>query len=233
MPEVHKNILLVEDDESLGFLIKESLSKAGHHVFLSTNGEKGLNTFHNQSFDLCILDVMLPLMDGFQVAKEIRKYNQHIPIIFLTAKNQTQDRINGFQIGADDYVTKPFSMEEFHYRVEAILKRTYKEIGVQSQQLKVGESILDVNNLLLNAKGNKTQLTHKEMKVLQLFFRHPDQLIERNVFLKSVWEDDGFFVARSMDVFISRLRKYLRPDTQLKIENVRGIGYILKTQSLL
>ena len=230
MPENEKTILIVEDDESLGFLIRENLTKSGYHVLLSPNGEKGLNSFHNNLCDLCILDVMLPLKDGFQVAEEIRKFNQHIPIIFLTAKNQIEDRINGFRVGADDYVTKPFSMEEFSYRVEAVLKRTYQENGIRNyQQLSVGKSILDTKNLRLISNGTQTQLTHKEMKVLQLFFRHPNQLIERTVFLHSVWESDGFFVARSMDVFISRLRKYLLHDEQLKIENVRGVGYILKS----
>ena len=230
MPENEKTILIVEDDESLGFLIRENLNKTGYHVLLSPNGEKGLNSFHNNLCDLCILDVMLPLKDGFQVAEEIRKFNQHIPIIFLTAKNQIEDRINGFRVGADDYVTKPFSMEEFSYRVEAVLKRTYQENGIRNhQQLSVGKSILDTKNLRLISNGTQTQLTHKEMKVLQLFFRHPNQLIERTVFLHSVWESDGFFVARSMDVFISRLRKYLLHDEQLKIENVRGVGYILKS----
>ncbi len=230
MSEQQKSILLVEDDESLGFLIRESLTQAGYQVTLSTNGEKGLNAFHNYSFDLCILDVMLPFKDGFQVAEEIKKYDQHIPIIFLTAKNQTKDKIAGFRIGADDYVTKPFNMEEFLYRVEAILKRTYTQTATSgNKMIRVGQSILNPNNLLLDCQGNKYQLTHKEMKVLQLFFKHPNQLIERSVFLKSIWEDDGFFVARSMDVFVSRLRKYLQDDPCIKIENVRGVGYILKT----
>ncbi len=230
MSELQKSILLVEDDESLGFLIRESLTQAGYQVTLSTNGEKGLNAFHNYSFDLCILDVMLPFKDGFQVAEEIKKYDQHIPIIFLTAKNQTKDKIAGFRIGADDYVTKPFNMEEFLYRVEAILKRTYTQTATSgNKMIRVGQSILNPNNLLLDCQGNKYQLTHKEMKVLQLFFKHPNQLIERSVFLKSIWEDDGFFVARSMDVFVSRLRKYLQDDPCIKIENVRGVGYILKT----
>jgi len=222
--------MLVEDDESLGFLIKDSLDGLGWKVHLYKDGEKGLSAFHNNSFDLCILDIMLPHKDGYDLASDIRKYNQHVPIIFLTAKSQTEDRIRGFQIGADDYVCKPFSIEEFKYRIEAVLKRT---TGLQSSAdragiLKARSSTLDLRNLVLNANGMVTQLTYKEAKLLEMFFRHRDTLIERELFLKTVWEEDGFFVARSMDVFISRLRKYLQQDPDLKIENIRGIGYIMK-----
>lgn len=223
-------IMLVEDDESLGFLIKDSLDGLGWNVHLYRDGEKGLTAFHNNRFDLCILDIMLPSKDGYDLAQDIRRYNQHIPIIFLTAKSQTEDRIRGFQIGADDYVCKPFSIEEFKYRIEAVLKRT---VGLQPSAdrvgiLTAGVSTLDLRNLALNSNGTVTQLTYKEAKLLEIFFRHRNTLIERELFLKTVWEEDGFFVARSMDVFISRLRKYLQHDPNLKIENIRGIGYILK-----
>lgn len=227
----HREIMLVEDDESLGFLIKDALDAYGWKVNLYPSGEKGLTAFHNNQFDLCILDIMLPEKDGFTLATEIRKYNQQVPIIFLTAKSQTEDRIKGFQSGADDYVCKPFSIEEFKYRVEAIFRRTNDEALVStktSSVLKISNSTLDIHNLLLDANGTVTRLTHKECKLLQMFFRHTGKLIERDVFLKSIWEDDGFFVARSMDVFVSKLRKYLKADTQLRIENIRGVGYILK-----
>jgi DNA-binding response OmpR family regulator len=173
---------------------------------------------------------MLPNKDGYNLAEDIRKYNQQVPIIFLTAKSRPEDRIRGFQIGADDYVCKPFSIEEFKYRLEAILKRS---TGLPSStdrtgQLKVSLSTLDLHSLSLNSNGMVTQLTYKEGKLLEMFFRHRGKLIEREVFLKTIWEADGFFVARSMDVFISRLRKYLQKDTKLKIENIRGIGYVLK-----
>ncbi len=224
-----REIMLVEDDESLGFLIKDSLDAYGWKVNLYPTGEKGLTAFHSHNFDLCILDIMLPEKDGFTLANEIRKYNQHVPIVFLTAKSQTEDRIRGFQAGADDYVCKPFSIEEFKYRLEAILRRTNEDSSsTQMSVLKISNSTLDVHNLLLNANGIITRLTHKECKLLQMFFRHTGKLIEREVFLKSIWEDDGFFVARSMDVFVSKLRKYLKPDNQLRIENIRGVGYILK-----
>jgi DNA-binding response OmpR family regulator len=222
--------MLVEDDESLGFLLKDTMSANGWNVTLFPNGEKGLSGFHNQSFDLCIVDIMLPHKDGFELATEIRKYNQQVPIIFLTAKSQPDDRIRGFQIGADDYVCKPFSIEELKYRIGAVLKRS-TGIGSTiegSSVLVAGQTSLDINNLRLDTNGVVTRLTHKEGQLLQIFFRHAGKLIEREVFLKAVWEDNGFFVARSMDVFVSRLRKYLSSDPSLRIENIRGVGYVLK-----
>lgn len=224
------NIMLVEDDESLGFLLKDTMESYGWNVDLSKSGEKGLTAFHNKDFDLCILDIMLPEKDGFELAEDIRRYNQSVPIVFLTARSQVDDRIRGFQIGADDYVCKPFSVEEFRYRIDAILKRSKVSQADSSRasRLQVANSTLDVNNLALNANGTLTQLTYKEMKLLQMFFRHAGRLIEREVFLKSIWEDNGFFVARSMDVFITKLRKYLRTDPHIRIENIRGVGYILK-----
>jgi len=223
-------ILLVEDDESLGFLLKGILDAQGLDVQLYPNGEKGLTAFHSHPFDLCILDIMLPQRDGFDLAREIRKYNQQVPIVFLTARSQTEDRIRGFQVGADDYVCKPFSIEEFRYRVEAILKRSHGTATTADRVsiLKAGNSTLDIHNLLLDANGTTNRLTYKECKILEIFFRHTGKVIERDVFLKTIWEEDGFFVARSMDVFVSKLRKYLRADAGLRIENVRSIGYILK-----
>lgn len=223
-------IILVEDDESLGFLLKDTMDAHGWSVDLYQSGEKGLTAFHNGTFDLCILDIMLPHKDGFELASEIRKYNQNVPIVFLTAKSQIDDRIRGFQVGADDYVCKPFSIEEFKYRIDAILKRagSVKPGTDRNAVLRAGNTTLDIYNLMLDADGVVTQLTYKECKLLQMFFRHAGKLIERDVFLKAVWEDNGFFVARSMDVFVSKLRRYLRNDVQLRIENVRAVGYVLK-----
>jgi DNA-binding response OmpR family regulator len=224
------SIMLVEDDENLGFLLKETMDAYGWNVDLYRSGETGLTAFHNKSFDLCVLDIMLPHKNGFELAREIRKYNQRVPIVFLTAKSQLDDRIRGFQIGADDYVCKPFSIEEFKYRVDAILKRSLGLASTADKNsiLRIGDSSLDINNLTLDSNGVATRLTYKECKLLQMFFRHAGKLIERDVFLKAIWEDNGFFVARSMDVFVSRLRKYLKHDARLRIENIRGVGYILK-----
>ena len=223
-----RDLLLVEDDESLSFLIKDSLDSAGWKVSRYPDGEKGLSAFLSHSYDVCVLDVMLPNRDGFDLAAEIRKFNQDIPIIFLTAKSLTEDRIRGFQVGADDYVCKPFSIEEFKYRLEAVARRGRSDRPLSGGLLRVAESELDLSNLTLTSAGITTRLTHKEAQLLQLFFRNPNRLIERDVFLKAAWEDSGFFVARSMDVFVSRLRKYLQPDVRLKIENVRAVGYQLK-----
>lgn len=230
MKEVGK-IMLVEDDVSLGFLLKDSLESSGWNVRLFTDGEKGLTAFHNDCFDLCVLDIMLPEKDGFELASEIRRYNQQIPIVFLTAKSQVDDRIRGFQVGADDYVCKPFSIEEFRYRIDAVLRRSGKRTGEETGILKAGHSILNVKNLVVSANGTSTQLTYKEGRLLQMFFRHAGKVIERDVFLKTIWEDDGFFVARSMDVFISRLRRYLRDDPSLRIENIRGVGYVMRVSN--
>ena len=225
-------IMLVEDDESLGFLLKHAMEAYGWNVYLLKTGEKGLSAFHNQAFDLCILDVMLPEKDGFELASEIRKYNQHIPLVFLTAKSRVEDRIRGFEVGADDYVCKPFSIDEFKCRIDAILRRSSGSVcSDDAPVLKAGNSVLDIHNLCLNSNGLITRLTYKECKLLQLFFRHSGKLIERDVFLKTIWQDDGFFVARSMDVFVSRIRKYLRKDTSIRIENIRGVGYILKVET--
>jgi DNA-binding response OmpR family regulator len=223
-------VMLVEDDESLGFLIKDSLDSLGWKVYLYPDGEKGLSGFHSNIFDLCILDVMLPHKDGYDLATNIRRYNQKVPIVFLTAKSQTEDKIRGFQTGADDYVCKPFSLEEFKYRLQAVLKRSADKqpSGSHTGLLQAGATTLDIHNLGMTVNGVVTQLTYKEAKLLEIFFRHPDKVIEREIFLKSVWEEDGFFVARSMDVFISRIRKYLSADRTLKIDNIRGIGYRMK-----
>lgn len=226
-------ILLVEDDDSLGFMLKDNLGEKGWKVKLCEDGAKALTAFHNDEYDLCIFDVMLPLLDGFSLAKKIRKINTQVPIIFLTARNMAEDRLKGFEIGADDYVTKPFSIDELKYRIEAILKRTYgvKSSSDEKDVLHVGNTILDVNNHLLKFDDQTIKLTHKEAKIIRLFFSYPDKVIERETFLKTVWQNDGFFVARSMDVFISKIRKYIKPDVSLTIENVHGIGYVLNVKN--
>lgn len=226
-----RRVLLVEDDESLGFLIKDSLDAAGWMVWRCGDGEKGLSAFLSHPFDVCVLDVMLPNCDGFSLASEIRKYNQRIPVIFLTARSLTEDRIRGFQVGADDYVCKPFSIEEFKYRLAAVMRRAGEEVTTQ-HVMRVAQSVLDIPRLTLTAAGTTTRLTYKEAQLLQIFFRHPNKLIEREVFLKAAWEDSGFFVARSMDVFVSRLRKYIQPDRCLSIENVRAVGYQMRDSSI-
>ncbi len=224
-------VLLVEDDENLGFLVQDSLENQGFTVQLCADGESGLRVFREQKFDICILDVMLPLLDGFSLAREIRKQNAAVPFLFLTAKAQPNDRIDGLRLGADDYVTKPFRMEELILRLKAILKRSYQfslPASPSDAVIFFGQSQLHYPNLLLSVKGHPTQLTQKEADVLYLLGRQLNSIVKRDTILKDIWEDNGYFVARSMDVFISKLRKYLRPDETLRIANIHGVGYKLE-----
>lgn len=218
-------ILFIEDDENLGFLVQDNLEANGYTIQLCTEGAAGLTTFKAGKFDLCILDVMLPLLDGYTVAREIRKTDGLVPIIFLTAKARPEDRIHGLTLGADDYLTKPFRIEELNLRIKAILKRTAATNG---QIIQFGQSHLDYANLVLSVKGQKQTLTQKEADVLRLLGLSYNNLVKRDTILKTVWEDNGYFVARSMDVFISKLRKYLKPDDSLRIVNIHGVGYKLE-----
>jgi len=229
MPSKFK-LLLVEDDDSLGFMLKDNLEMSGYQVRLCQDGKKGLTAFHNDDYHLCILDVMLPQKDGFSLAEDIRKYNQKIPIIFLTAKSQKDDRIKGFKLGGDDYITKPFSLEEFLLRVEAVLKRVYDRPSSadQKDQFIIGKYSFHVSNQILSLDGQDTKLTNKEARLLRILVQHKNQVVERDVIMKTIWEDEGYFVARSMDVFISKLRKYLAGDPSIKISNVHGVGYRLE-----
>jgi DNA-binding response OmpR family regulator len=221
----------VEDDESLGFLLQDNLEAAGYLVTLASDGETGLQAFRKEKFDLCLLDVMLPKKDGFALAEDIRLQDGRVPLLFLTAKSLPEDRIKGFQIGADDYLTKPFSMEELTWRVRAILRRVYEQPMQlpEGHLLRFGGSRLDYPNLLLWVGASSRTLTQKEADLLRMLAQYPNQVLTRDHLLKTIWEDNGYFVARSMDVFISRLRKYLRSDERLRIVNIHGVGYKLAT----
>ncbi|MCG8307449.1 MAG: response regulator transcription factor [Cytophagales bacterium] len=223
-------ILLVEDDENLGFMLKDNLELSGYAVRLCRDGEKGLTAFHNEDVHLCVFDVMLPRKDGFSLAEDIRKHHRRIPIIFLTAKNQRDDRIKGFKLGGDDYITKPFSLEEFLLRVEAVLKRVYgrETTADQKHTYSIGRYEFDFHNRNLLINGQIINLTNKESRLLKMLSQHKNRVVERDLIMKSIWEDEGHFVARSMDVFISRLRKYLSCDTSISIKNVHGVGYRLE-----
>lgn len=222
--EQKKHILLVEDDESMGFLLKDSLENYGYNVTHYEDGKSALNYFNKQLFDLCLLDVMMPNMDGFSLATEIRKSDLNIPIIFLTAKALKEDRIKGFKIGADDYVTKPFSIEELVLRIKAILKRG-KSIETTTKNLEFSNYTLNQSNLTLETGTEQIQLTQKEADILALFVSHPNSLLKREFILKSVWQDDSYFVGRSLDVFISKLRKLFKDDSSININNIHGAGY--------
>jgi two-component system OmpR family response regulator len=222
------NILLAEDDTNLGSLLKNYLSAKGYNTTLFVNGTIALEGFSHESYGLCILDIMMPEMDGLTLAKEIRNLNPSMPIIFLTAKNQKEDIIEGFKSGADDYMTKPFSMEELLYRIEAIMRRTSNASSNKKEESYViGGYTFDTLKQILNYKGQPVKLTTKESELLELLCRHGNEILERNYALKTIWIDDNYFNARSMDVYITRLRKYLRKDPGVKILNVHGKGYKL------
>ena len=221
-------ILLAEDDANLGILLKNYLGAKDFDTILAVNGKLALEVFAKSSFDLCILDIMMPELDGLAVAMEIRKNNTAIPIIFLTAKNQKDDVLEGFRTGADDYITKPFSMEELLYRIQAILKRAGQPPAPKKEDsYSIGLYNFDPLKQILSLEDKHIKLTTKESELLELLCRHGNDIMERNYALKTIWIDDNYFNARSMDVYITRLRKYFRKDPSIKILNVHGKGYKL------
>jgi len=229
------NILLVEDDPNMGFLVKDYLEMTGYQITLHTNGEAALAAFYKEKFHLCVLDVMLPQKDGFTLATDIRRLNTEVPILFLTAKDRKEDRIRGFRVGGDDYLTKPFSIEELALRIEAILKRIHILPSNLTAQfiLQFGQSTLDIANQKLLIQNSSKDLTYRETKLLQLFCRNQNKLLERDLILKAVWEDEGVLVGRSVDVFVSRLRKLLKEDETVKIVNVHGVGYRFEVNGMM
>jgi DNA-binding response OmpR family regulator len=221
-------VLLAEDDNNLGMLLKNYLSAKSYDTTLLINGIRALEEFPKKQYELCILDIMMPEMDGLTLAKEIRNINPSIPIIFLSAKSQKEDILEGFRTGADDYITKPFSMEELLYRIQAILKRTAgSAVPKKESMYSIGNYRFDPLKQLLSLESESVKLTTKESELLELLCRHRNEILERNYALKSIWIDDNYFNARSMDVYITRLRKYLKKDSSVKILNVHGRGYKL------
>jgi DNA-binding response OmpR family regulator len=221
-------ILLAEDDNNLGLLLRNYLTAKNYETVLFINGNLALEEFPTGSFGLCILDIMMPEMDGITLAREIRHLNPDIPIIFLTAKNQKEDIIDGFKSGADDYITKPFSMEELLYRIEAIIRRTTSHVvNRKSESYTIGGYSFDSLKQMLVFNDQAIKLTTKESELLELLCQHANEILERNFALKTIWIDDNYFNARSMDVYITRLRKYLKKDSSVKILNVHGRGYKL------
>ena len=217
-------ILLAEDDSNLGILLKNYLTAKDYETSLYVNGILALEGFRNRSFDLCILDIM----DGLTLASEIRKKSPEIPIIFLTARNQQEDILEGFRKGADDYITKPFSMEELIFRIEAVMRRTNSAGASRKEDsYSVGAYHFYPLKQILTYRDQELKLTTKESELLELLCRNENLILERNFALKTIWIDDNYFNARSMDVYISRLRKYLSKDPSVKIVNVHGRGYKL------
>jgi DNA-binding response OmpR family regulator len=221
-------IMLAEDDENLGILLRNYLNAKNYETVLFTDGKLALEAFPGGSFGLCLLDIMMPEIDGLTLAREIRTINPGIPVIFLTAKSQKEDVIDGFKSGADDYMTKPFSMEELLYRIEAILRRTSTPaVKKKEENYTIGTYSFDPLNQMLIFEEKSIKLTTKESELLELLCTHGNEILERNFALKTIWIDDNYFNARSMDVYITRLRKYLRKDPSVKILNIHGKGYKL------
>lgn len=231
MEEIKPRILLVEDEINLGNVLKDYLEFKGFEVDLSTNGEDGFDLFTRNRYDLCILDIMLPVKDGYTLAREIRQAGQNVPIIFLTAKSLPDDRIEGFKSGADDYLSKPFNMEELLLRVKAVLKRTSGLPGVASddKQFEIGDYHFDSTRQMLTYVPNSEEkkLTSKESELLRLLALNLNKTLDRTLALKTIWGDDSYFNARSMDVYITKLRKYLKDDPRIEILNVHGKGFKL------
>lgn len=223
------SILLCEDDENLGMLLREYLQAKGYSAELCADGEAGYRAFLKSKFDICVLDVMMPQKDGFTLAQDIRAANSDVPIIFLTAKTLKEDILEGFKIGADDYITKPFSMEELVFRIEAVLRRVRGKKSKESNTYKIGRFTFDTQKQLLSIDDKQTKLTTKESELLGLLCAHANEILQRDFALKTIWIDDNYFNARSMDVYITKLRKHLKEDDSIEIINIHGKGYKLIT----
>lgn len=221
------HILYVEDDEVLSFVTKDNLELNGYNVTHAKDGKEAISFFKKDKFDLCLVDVMLPEIDGFQVAEHIRSKHSEIPILFLTAKSLKEDKIKGLKIGADDYITKPFSIEELILKIKVFLKRKYIAGSHELSILKIGKYVLDHDNLQLKFDTETLQMTKKEADLLKLLITNKNKIVERGSILERIWGENDYFMGRSMDVFISRLRKYLKQDETLKIENIHGVGFRL------
>lgn len=226
--EKEVKILLAEDDANLGLLLKEYLVVKGYTTTLCEDGDKAYDEFLKHPYDICIFDIMMPHRDGFTLAKDVRMINSEIPIIFLTAKSMKEDILEGFKLGADDYMTKPFSMEELLMRIEAILRRTTGGKPEGSQEIfKLGKFTFDSKKQHLIEDDKTIKLTTKESELLKLLCNNANNVLERNFALKIIWSDDNYFNARSMDVYITKLRKHLKSEPNIEIINVHGKGYKL------
>ena len=220
------NILLVEDDLNLGIILSDQLKSDGYAVSLCNNGVEAMQRFNEDKFHLCIFDVMLPRKDGFTLTRDIRKTNTAIPILFLSARGMTEDKVEGFNSGGDDYLSKPFSIEELQLRIKALLKRVNIKVDEKEQtNYALGIFVFDTENQTLVLKDQVKTLTKKEVQILKLLFKYKNQVVSREVILNAVWGQNDYFVGRSLDVFITKLRKYLREDPKILISNIHGVGF--------
>lgn len=218
-------ILYAEDDETLAFLTKDNLEQNNYEVIHCSDGKSALKIFEEEEFDICIFDIMMPKMDGFQLAEAVRKIDVDVPIIFLSAKTLKEDRIKGLRLGADDYLVKPFSIEELLLKIEIFLKRSQKNIPPAKTIYEVGKYQFDTKNFILFNDDEKVGLTQREAELLKLFLDHKNSVLKREQILTSLWGTDDYFMGRSLDVFISRLRKILANEEGISIENLHGIGF--------
>jgi DNA-binding response OmpR family regulator len=218
--------LIVEDDLNLGYLLVDFMESEGYEIRLARDGEAGLKAFLAHKFDLCILDVMLPKMDGFTLADEIRKLSAEVPLIFLTAKSFQEDKLHGFKSGADDYITKPFDETELVFRIKAILKRVGHQ-QTQETAYQIGRYSFDALNQSLAINGNTRRITAKESEILLLLCQSLNQIVKRHEALNAIYGKSDYFHGRSFDVFITRLRKYFKEDPGIEIQNIHGVGFIL------
>jgi two-component system, OmpR family, response regulator len=230
MTKLKGKILLIEDDKNLGIVIRDFLEMSDYQVILKENGQTGLQEFHRERYDLILLDIMLPLLDGFTLAEEIRKNNAMVPIIFMTAKAMKEDKLKGFRVGADDYITKPFSTEELDLRINAILRRVKNgyEQPEKTNQYKIGKFTFDYSNHLLLSDNAGRQLTRREAELLQLLCQYKNNVLRREIALKTIWGEDDYFMGRSMDVYITKLRKLLQEDPSVAIINIHNTGFRLE-----
>lgn len=227
---MNNKILYVEDDEALGFVTSDSLGQEGFDVDHHVDGQQAKKAFQSQHYDICIIDVMLPKIDGFQLAEYIRSKNVQIPIIFVTAKSMQEDKLKGLKIGADDYITKPFNIEELILKINIFLKRKYIETD-QPREIDIGSYSFDMANLSLHNGEESKKVTQREGELLYALATQRNKIVKRKTLLEQIWGKEDYFLGRSMDVFISRLRKHLSEDSSIKIENVHGVGFRLLVDS--
>jgi len=223
-----KSIFFVEDDLSFGTVLKSYLEICNFSVIWLDDGKYALSRFKEGSFDLCLLDVMLPHIDGFAIGREIRAIDPKIPIIYLTAKSLKEDIITGYRIGADDYIIKPFDADVLLYKIAVVLKRSEGAVVGENQLFKIGKYIFDHKLREIRLEGERQLISPKESALLKLLCEHKNELLPREIALKKIWGDDGYFTTRSMDVFVTKLRKYLKDDPSIEIRNIHGSGFILK-----
>lgn len=220
-------LLVAEDDPNMGMILKAYLTQKGYTVFLASDGQSAIDIYNRDDIDACILDVMMPVKDGFAVAQEIRHVDKRIPIIFLTAKTLEADVLKGFEVGADDYITKPFSMEELLARLNATIRRSFDEGKPEKNIFHMGKFVFDYGHRILSINEKSRQLTSREADLLRLFAINFNQVVERGSALQKIWKDDSFFAARSMDVYITKLRHYLAEDPSIQIVNIHSVGFKL------